>query len=409
MQRTSGKKTKGLLLVLIVAAAYIALPTQPTHAGTCPATRTLDDIDLRKAGGGYLDEQQLFNKCWDHVQDCSDVVVETGKCKSSGQQRISVLKGQQSQTPKGECKLADAKSTFFATEKTFKEISESLKAAVDGLTKEFDPKVAQYKQESFGPQNNRQSQQENRDAARVQLTKVKESFDASLNKYSTLSSVDCFDCSVLETYAVLQGAANLVAHSHSFEVEGVKVGLSKFTDTLQNTDEDDSESGSLTATTLRKIATPAPSPKSLKLDDLRRQWVGALDADYVQQMKDIICELADDTTSNAYFVALKYYPYAVRMQKVVNKLWHVRQIKYTDSAGVEQTTLTTYARQADQAVGGAASDTTDIKTLYADVGPVGTNKKKCANEPAIELRAFSPTPGISTLKTGRPVWCPTRP
>lgn len=71
--------------------------------------------------------------------------------------------------------------------------------------------------------------------------------------------------------------------------------------------------------------------------------------------------------------------------------------------------LTTYARQADKSAGGAASDTIDMKTLYADVRPLGTNKKKCANETAIELRAFSPTPGISAVETGRRMWCSAKP
>jgi hypothetical protein len=403
MPKKQSKRTISLLIAGLSICIAASATSTSALAQSCPATDALPDAALRDSTGTLKTEREVQNSCWAHLRGCTDSK-KIQNCVADANTRI---KGQVAKPivkeTKGVCSMATAKDEFFVKEPTFKAIHDDLTIAVAGLTNLPDPQVKGFRYESFGPDDNVPSQQANRAAALAQLKKFQERFKADVDLYSTLSSRDCFDCAVLEKFAVLKGAANLISFSWGFGADkvGVRVGVSANSSLLTATRDDDQENGSLLpGATPRRISQAADNAVSLDLNKIERQWLGALDGAYVQKLKDQICKLARATDSNAYRQGDTYFNFARSTQRIINELFDAQLIG-------EPARMTTYDTLATEASAGA-KDKEPMSKVYTDfVSPKASaaGKAKCATS-GLEFKAFHPEAWRDPdTQTQLPSWC----
>ena len=254
---------------------------------------------------------------------CYEIHKEKDKCQLGCVEAFKdVSKAPKSQVVTGVCNLTTAEGAFFADNASFRNIKANLGTAVPGTPPATATSAGgTIPYAKFGPTANTQAQEHNRDGANTQLKRMQEEFQKNLSDWSTLSNVDCFDCNVVQRWAVLKGAANLLAYTYTAfpGKDGVKVGLGN-PDELARTQDDDG--APMDEYVKRPIATRiAYNPKSKVLSNVSEQWLAALNPDYIDRMKKAICKLAVLTPENkgAVYDGAKYFSYARDVQILVNE------------------------------------------------------------------------------------------
>lgn len=369
--------TLGSLLIGLLA---VPMSSEPAQAQTCSAS----DKDASIAFPGQKDQVELY--CFEAYSKCTDgpdkqKILLT--CKTDEEKRLA---SPPPPAPTGVCtKQAVANNDhFYRALAPFKLISENLSVAISGL----HPATGTLPSDVFGPAANPAIAQVNREDAKKYLEKVQRELDGKVALYSTLSSPDCFECAVLEKYAVLRGALNLVNESYTFDSSagteiGVQVGVNE-PNKFVATKDDPNEQGALGVKTKREIAKRLTGiyAGEVNLNDVSDQWVSGVDPQFVAELKTEICNLANATNFNQlYRNGDLYFSHAQNVQRIINRAFLKNQAN-------NFTSIFKKAGDAENAV--PQNKRVKLTDLYAQYGPSGSDKDKKCGPSDIEMKAFDP-------------------
>lgn len=371
-----------MLGVTCLGLAALVLSPAPALAQSCKAT----DKDTTIAAPELKDQVEYycftaFSKCANGTEKQDQIV----SCKTEQEARIA--SNRQPPEVTGVCtqKTLNDQDHFYKALAPFKAIRENLDIAIAGL----HATTGTLPVDSFGPKDNKKVQELNRDSAREQLLDMQTQFKAKVGLYSSLSNPDCFECAVLEKWAVLKGARNLINESYTFDTAsgaeiGVQVGAND-PRKLVATKDSESETGAIGSKTKREIARPQTGiyKGEVDLEEVTDQWASGLDPALIQDLKKEICNLADAKDFNKiYRNGDLYFPYAQRVQRLINKAF------LKNSANGFKSPFDK-AREAEAGVAGRSA-AVKLTDLYAKYGPKGTDKDKKCGPSELEMVAFDP-------------------
>lgn len=305
---------------------------------------------------------------------------------------------------KGVCRPWRAEANFYTSTTgkatIFDEIKDKLTIATTNLDKDATKDVGEYAESNFGPRGNKRAQETGRDSIKAYLRGVRHSFERDMRSYALLKDEDCFDCVAIERWAILKSAANMLAYSYSRFGNGAHVGLGK-RHTLDQTKDDNTATPWLESGERRDIAKADDNPvyrdyggPSIDLEKVTDQFVLALSQTLIKDMRDQICALVNDPTSNAYNKAETYFSRARQLQNRINRAF--RDIEFKSGASTEEFLN---AAQSEKLVQGDKK-----RSIKSVVDQLRNTPKRCQNS-GMDLRPYSIDVGFPDELNPQPGWC----
>lgn len=213
-QKNYVRVTSGLLAVGIAAAT---IPASPTQAQAPPVFNDK-----------FQDPKSILNYCsiaLINYKGPDEKSVEYANCQNRTRDAFNRWKAaQQPSSPGpdesggGVCNLVEARKPLIDDEYELP-LFARLHAAHAEMKKALEPITNNPSQDDkvlrlFGLPAHKEVRKGMRAAARASIVKYENELNFNLRNIAAAADVNCFDCSVLERWQVLKGAANLIAYSH---------------------------------------------------------------------------------------------------------------------------------------------------------------------------------------------------
>lgn len=224
----------------------------------------------------------------------------------------------------GTCTRQAALDKFYRSVPALKRIKDNLDTSMAGLAQD----EANFPRQSFGPDKNPTAQATNRNALRDYFGTAKAQIESRIAHFATQSHADCFSCAVVEKWAVLKGAAQLLSYTYTFlGGDGLKVGSGDVGVLWKTKDDLLDDAGILYPR--RPIAerdrfletTYGPhSTSSIVLDELSDQWISTVSPDAIERLKVELCKIVN-SKEKAYSNPELFFKYAKGVQEEVNRLF----------------------------------------------------------------------------------------